>query len=120
MSQICCLFEIWRSESYLFIWTCYLADAQIQRDQHPCLVTLIGIQIGQQKAAIIGAIMLMILKITKVIMIILVITKILRMIIVNDNIKNIDNSSNNNNNINNKYQIVLPLLEEIMVLEATI
>ena len=37
-----------------------------------------------------------------------------------DNIKNNNNSSNNNNNSNNKYQMVLPILEEIMVLEATI
>ena len=42
------------------------------------------------------------------------------MIIVNDIIKNNDNSSSNNNNSNNKYQMVLPILEEIMVLEATI
>ena len=88
------MYEIWLSESSgLISW---LVIGQIQQDEYPTSLTIIGTQIGQQKIAITEATIIII--ITKVIKL-MIIMIIIRMVIVTDDIKN---SSNNNNNSNNK------------------
>ena len=89
------MYEIWLSESSgLISW---LVIGQIQQDEYPTSLTIIGTQIGQQKIAITEATIIIII-ITKVIML-MIIMIVIRMVIVTDDIKN---SSNNNNNSNNK------------------
>ena len=102
MSQICCLYEIWVSESSGRIT--WLVDSQMQRDEYLSSVTRIGLQIGQ----LIGQKMM------------IIVIMIFRMIVVTDNVKNDINGGNNSSNSNNKYQMGLTIQEEIMVQGATL
>ena len=99
---MCCLSEIWLSESSGRIT--WLVEDQMQPDEYLSSVTRTGIQIGQ----LIGQ------------KIMIIVIMIFRMIVVTDNIKNNNDGGNNNSNSNNIYQMGLTIQEEIMVQGATI
>ena len=99
---MCCLSEIWLSESSGRIT--WLVEGQMQPDEYLSSVTRTGIQIGQ----LIGQ------------KIMIIVIMIFRMIVVTDNIKNNNDGGNNISNSNNIYQMGLTIQEEIMVQGATI